>query len=209
MVLPSVQKKALERLSGQSWLKDFRLVGGTALALQYGHRVSEDLDFFSCRAFEVNDIVRELEKTGTFILKRKSDYTVAGTWQGAEVTFLYYQYPWITKPGRIESVPVDLARPLDIGLMKIESIGQRGARRDFIDLYFICKREKNLGELLKLYPKKYGRGGTPVYHLLKSLAYFKDARRQPEIVTHPGTAWKDVQSFFEEEVAGLARDLLK
>lgn len=206
--LPKAQAEALLRLAQEPWLKPFRLVGGTALALQYGHRASQDLDFFSFQLFDPADVIRELERSGTLTIKRRNEYTLVGTWEGAEVTFLYYQYPWLVEPARVEPYPTALAHPLDIGLMKVETIGQRGARRDFVDLYFLCQREKPLGEFLDWYPRKYGENATPLYHILKSLCYFEDAERQPEIRTRPAVAWKKIREFFEGEVARLAKERL-
>lgn len=208
MPLPKIQEEAIAKLSRQPWAKPFRLVGGTALALQYEHRLSEDLDFFASEAFEAKDMMRELEDSGEFSLKRISPHTVIGEWDGAEVTFLYYQHPWLRQPARLTSCPFPLAQPLDIGLMKIEAIAQRGSRRDFIDLHFICRREAPLERLLELYPEKYGKRATPLYHILKSLCYFEDAERQPEIRTEPKVSWKAVRAFFEKEVARLAKDRL-
>lgn len=209
MPIPKIQEEALRELSPRSWIRPFRLVGGTALALQYEHRVSQDLDFFTTEPFQINDLIRELERTGAFTLKRKSEFTAIGTWQGAEVTFLSYQYPWIREAVPMPPLCAALAHPLDIGLMKIEAASQRGTRRDFVDLFFICRRETSLEKLLELYPKKYGKQATPLYHILKSLSYFEDAEGQPEIRTQPRTSWKEIRSFFEKEVSRLAKILLK
>ncbi|MBI5883413.1 MAG: nucleotidyl transferase AbiEii/AbiGii toxin family protein [Elusimicrobia bacterium] len=208
MPIPRAQKDALDRLVSEPWARQFRLVNGTALAIQYGHRLSQDLGFFSAEPFDVGELVARLSGSGAFTIKRRSEFTVVGTWEGAEVTFLYYQYPWVRDAVAAGSPPAPLAHPLDIGLMKIEAIAQRGARRDFADLYFICQRELPLAGLLKLYPAKYGENGTPTYHLLKSLAFFEDAERQPEVPTRPKVPWKSVRAFFEGEVSSLAKSLL-
>lgn len=208
MPIPRAQREALARLVSEPWTKPFRLVGGTALAIHYGHRLSQDLDFSSTEPFDVGEMVARLSGSGAFTIKRRSEFAVVGTWEGAQVSFLYYQYPWIRDAVGAGSPPAPLAHPLDIGLMKIEAIGQRGARRDFADLYFICQRELPLAELLKLYPAKFGEGATPTYHLLKSLVFFEDAERQPEIPTRPRVPWKRIRSHFEEEVAALAKALL-
>lgn len=204
MPVPKPQRDALNDLAAFAWTKPFRLVGGTALALQYGHRLSEDLDFFTPEPFDAARIMRALETTGSFALKRRSDFAVTGTWNKALVTFLHYQYPWLARPVMTAQTPMPLSHPLDIGLMKIEAISQRGARRDFVDLFFICRREKALEELLGLYPRKFGESATPVYHLLRSLAYFDDAEKQPDVATKPRVDWKKVRGYFEGEVARLA-----
>lgn len=64
---------------------------------------------------------------------------------------------------------VALASVLDIGLMKIAAVGQRGRKRDFIDLYFICRQQFTLDNLLAEMPRKFPNIEYPSYHLLRAL----------------------------------------
>ena len=63
--------------------------------------------------------------------------------------------------------------------MKLIAISGRGSRKDFIDLYTILRNGPILKDFFPLLPIKYGAGRANVYHILKSLTYFKDAEREP------------------------------
>lgn len=66
----------------------------------------------------------------------------------------------------------------DIAAMKIDAVATRGAKRDFIDLYFMCKSGYELAELLNFYNKKYGKLASNRIHIQKSLVYFNDAEEE-------------------------------
>lgn len=67
---------------------------------------------------------------------------------------------------------------LDLALMKIMAISDRGTRRGFVDLYALCHRFKPLDELLGLLPEKYGTWKYNLAHILRSLGYFVDAEEE-------------------------------
>lgn len=207
MLLKTTQK-AFSLLAAQSWIAPFYLAGGSALALQYNHRLSEDLDFFNPNKFDPKYIKQELTALGKFQPTLETGHSVTGTFNHAKVTFLYYRYP-LLRPPVAQKAPHVLAHPLDIGLMKIEAVAGRGLRRYFIDLYFICQKESSLKTLLDLYPKKFGTEGTPIYHLLKSLCYFEDAeKKEANILTRPMVPWKKIRGYFENEVQKLTKEFL-
>ncbi|RLD53459.1 MAG: hypothetical protein DRJ01_19370 [Bacteroidetes bacterium] len=81
-VLPTEQKLLLKLLSKQNWLSSFYLVGGTALALQIGHRQSIDFDFFIKNDFNNNEIINYLCNLGRFELFNENNNTINGslTW---------------------------------------------------------------------------------------------------------------------------------
>lgn len=66
--------------------------------------------------------------------------------------------------------------------MKIDALSTRGIKRDFIDIYFICKKGFSLKEILLFYDRKHGTLASSLTHIQKSLVYFVDA----EIGVMPG-----------------------
>ncbi len=113
-------------------LKDFFLVGGTALSLQIGHRISIDLDFFNQSAFDENFLIAELESKYKFRLDYQSKNTLKGEIENIKVDFITHNYP-LSKP-LIQEEGVRMASPEDIATMKLNAIAGNGSRlKDFSD----------------------------------------------------------------------------
>ncbi len=87
--------------------------------------------------------------------------------------------------------------------MKIDAISTRGIKRDFVDLYFICKSGISLIEALSLYDRKYGALASNVVHIKKSLVYFVDAEAAVMPKMLKPAAWEDIKKYFENEVRKL------
>ena len=124
-------KNVLERIRAEGILKDFYLAGGTALALQLGHRKSIDLDFFSKNYPSKNEVlVREFEKYHPTI-SMEDEGTLSLFIDEVKVSFFKYKYKLLEKPAYYNGVK--LASVLDIACMKLIAISQRGAKKDFVD----------------------------------------------------------------------------
>jgi len=140
-----------EQISKLECIKDYTLIGGTALSLQLGHRLSEDLDF--CRWHKhkreklwVNwrQIQEELSKIGTvkrnLLAETQCDFLV----DGVKITFLDDNK--FKEPPMFKKIPflnnLKLADIGSIGTMKLEVMSRRSTYRDFYDLYCILKTEK-------------------------------------------------------------------
>lgn len=192
----------LKKLSKQVFLSQFYLAGGTALALQLGHRKSFDLDFFSGSKFSPREVEISLNKAGKFFRERISDYSLVGVFGKTNVTFLYYQYKSLFPYHDFQGIKI--ADVLDIACSKIDTISSRGRKRDFIDLYFVCKEKISLSDLWKLFEKKYKGTGYNKIHILKSLVYFIDADYDPMPRMFKEVSWREVKNFFNKEVKELA-----
>jgi hypothetical protein len=83
--------------------------------------------------------------------------------------------------------------------MKLAAVAQRGARKDFIDLYAIGLRKISLREMLELYRHKYST--TDVAHVLAALTYCEDAEREPM----PTMIWHDDWSTIKRTVRGWVK----
>ena len=92
----------------------------------------------------------------------------------------------------------------DIAAMKIDAVATRGAKRDFLDLYFIGKSGYGFSELLKFYNRKYGKLASNLIHIQKSLVFFDDAEpdEMPRMLKE--VEWEEVKQYFENEVKKLA-----
>jgi len=151
-----------------------RLVGGTALALQIGHRKSVDLDFFGQINVQPVALRQILESYGNVSLRsagfRIQQFMVCGV----QVDFVDYSYPWLEEP--VCTGGIRLASLSDIAAMKLSAITNRGTKKDFIDLAFLLNHF-TLGDMLGFYTRKFSDGA--VFPVLKSLVFFDDAEDDP------------------------------
>ena len=160
----------LKQLQSIELFKDLRLVGGTSLALQIGHRKSVDLDLFGDIDVNVLEINNALSKIGSVTQIKDSKNIHIYLVNGIKVDVVNYSYPW--QKDLIEEDGIRLANCDDIAAMKLSAITGRGTKKDFVDLYFLLK-QMTLSNMLQLYLNKYKDGS--LFLVLKSLVYFEDA----------------------------------
>jgi len=196
-VVSSQTGKDLVLLSKIPFLENFYLAGGTGLALQIGHRISQDLDFFTQKEFRPEILAIRFKKLGKFSLKSKDVGTLHGIFNKTRVTFLYYPYPLLFP--KKEFLKFKIADWRDIACMKLDAVSSRGSRKDFIDLYFICQKI-NFVKLLKIFVKKYRSVDFSLIHILKSLVYFEEAEKEPMPKMLQKISWSQIKKFFQETV---------
>lgn len=180
----------LERLSKDEILKDFVLVGGTALALQIGHRISVDLDFFSNQPFEQDKLADYLHRNYQFELDYIAKNTIKGEIDGVQIDCISHQYPWISS--FITDENFSLAGAPDIAAMKLNAISGNGTRlKDFIDIAFLSTK-MTLNEMLGYYQKKYN--SNPIIPL-KAITYFDEIDYNEPIKMVEGFLfkWKNIE----------------
>jgi hypothetical protein len=198
----------LAYLGRQSILDGFYLAGGTALALQIGHRVSTDLDWFTSihrLLFVQREQLRGvLGQSGDFQVVAEQDGMLYTLLFGTDVSFVYQDHPLLNPT--VDYHGVHLASPLDIGLMKLAAINSRGTRRDFVDIY--CLRETvALDRLLELAPAKYADRPSFLAIAIRALVYFQDAEQQPMPRLLRPVEWADVRAYCEAAARKMARRL--
>jgi hypothetical protein len=199
-VLSRQQKELLPQLR---FLKKerFYLAGGTALALQIGHRTSADFDFYSPNLFKSKALFKEfLENTKEVQKLQEAWGTLILKLGDVETSLFYYDYPLLKTPFGI-SAGINLSSIEDIAAMKIEAIIQRGTKRDFIDIYFLLQ-ELNLKKILRLCQKKYAKVFN-VYQALLALLYFEDAEQEGEEKRYKllkDCSWEEIKFFIKEAV---------
>jgi predicted nucleotidyltransferase component of viral defense system len=179
-------------------LASFNLVGGTALALQFGHRISVDLDFFTEETFDVVALKQAL--TATFneeniVRQLEKEYSLLLNINDIKVDILYYPYPLIDD--LIIEDTIRILSPKDIAPMKLSAIAQRGAKKDFFDMYELLKNS-SLDEMLQYYQEKFPN--TDTTFLLRSLLYFDDAEVQDDPIMLKPYTWKEVKKEITKQV---------
>lgn len=196
--------RAIRSVKNISTIKRAYLAGGTALALQLGHRISVDLDFFSEEKFNEDLVATGLSKLKDFKEERRDWATVLG-WVGkTRFSIFYYKPKLIDKLIPFEGIR--LASKKDIAAMKLHAISDRGLRRDFIDVYLLAK-EYTLNDMLDFYDEKYGLLEDRIYSIIRGLEYFGDATdKMPKMLV--SVDWEEVKEFFMKETKRLASEKL-
>ncbi len=192
-------KKALAILGKSRLMDSAYLAGGTACALQIGHRISVDLDFFTPKEFDAKELTRSLKNIGKFKLDRQSRGTILGVLEKIKFSVFVYKYPVLFPFKSLFGINILDLR--DIAAMKIDAISTRGIKRDFIDLYFICQKGISLNEILSVYDRKYGTLASNIVHIQKSLVYFVDAEAAIMPKMLKAAEWEKIKKYFETYVS--------
>ncbi len=185
----------LKELQKITIFKNLRLVGGTALALQIGHRKSIDIDLFGILDADVYELSETISQFSSVVLLKKTKNINIYIINDVKVDIVNYYYPWIEKPLICDTIT--MAHPEDIIAMKLAAITGRGSKKDFIDLYFLLQ-SYSLENMLNLYTKKYADGS--VFLVLKSLSYFDDADKDELPFMLKPIKWKNVKTLILNEL---------
>ena len=142
-------EEIFEQISNLKCIKNYTLIGGTALALQLGHRLSEDLDFCKWRKSR-NDFIRidewkqitnELTAIGAVEQDVLDDNHIDYKVNGVKITF--YADNEFKEPKGLVKQPflnnIQIADTKSIGIMKVALILHRNSHRDYYDIYSILK----------------------------------------------------------------------
>ena len=186
----------LKQLQSLDILSEMRLVGGTSLALQIGHRKSIDIDLFGILNVEFDILIDELKTLGEVVLLKNSKNIHSLLINDIKVDIVNYNYKWLTNKMTIDNIY--FATIEDIAAMKLNAIMGRGSKKDFIDLYFILKNY-TLTTLMDFYSKKYHDGS--IFLVLKSLAYFDDADEQEMPFMFHNTSWQTMKNNIKKALA--------
>jgi hypothetical protein len=198
----------VERIAPLPWAGDFYLAGSAALALYTGHRPVFDLDLMGnanrLASPERRDLLGELLALdpGTEVETARDGYLSVRTGEGAGVRFFYYPYPLVQPFEDFAGLAV--ASAADLGLMKLGAIVSRGTRRDFVDLYLLCRRLP-LADLLALSEDKFGHVRDFPLQALKGLADLSQIEGEPMPRLAVPVAWSEVETWLRTEVRELGR----
>lgn len=184
----------LKELMKMNELQDFFLVGGTALALQLGHRISVDIDLFTQNDFDtaklfnqlnskfrVNDKTEDINTLNINIIPVESKNIV-------KVDLIKYAYPLINPIKEIDDIR--LLSIEDIIPMKLSAVAGRGSKKDFYDIYYLLQ-QYTFKQMFDLFEQKFINANK--FHVLKSLTYFEDAEIEPNPQTIKEFNWDNLK----------------
>lgn len=140
----------------------FRLVGGTSLSLQIGHRLSVDIDLFTDAPYDSLDfsaMETYLRKQYPYVSRPAfgpvgmgQSYIVGNSSENAIKLDLYYTDPFIRDA--IEADGIRLAAIEDITAMKLDVVQRKGRKKDFWDIHALLERY-SIEEMLRLHEDRY------------------------------------------------------
>jgi hypothetical protein len=192
--LPKKQISVLKSLGMQMSARGFYLAGGTALAIHLSHRISVDLDWFTSNPFADGMILAQSLRNSDVDLEieQVSPGTLHGRVKGVRVTFLQYQYPFLKPIEHWNEMSCPLASLEDLACMKLSAVAQRGARKDFCDIYALGKNIFSLSQMLGFYQKKFSI--RDIGSVLYGLVYFDDAEseRMPRMLLD--VSWREIRN---------------
>ena len=187
-------------------LSAFLLVGGTNLSLRYEHRISVDLDLFTNKPFDREDVYQGiLTALPQTILLDQRKQTIWLTIDGVKVDIILHQYPYIKGVEEINGIRFLAVE--DIIPMKLEAMATRGAKKDFWDIAELINHF-TLAQMLNFYQQKYPNSDPG--HVLLAMTYFVDADTEtidPQSIN--GVTWPQVKQKMKATVDGYVKNSMK
>ena len=215
VALTPALRSRLGVLAMRAWAEDFYLAGSTALALYMGHRPVVGLDLMSptsrLASPQRRDILEDLLAldAGVRVETARNGYLFVRLPEGKQgwpLRLFYYPYPQADPQEELQGLAV--ASAVDLGLMKLGAIISRGTRRDFVDLYLLC-RALPLAELLPRAEDKFSHVRDFPLQALKGLADHSLVEGEPMPRLDPSVGpleWDAVESWLHREVRALGRE---
>ncbi|MCX6809522.1 MAG: nucleotidyl transferase AbiEii/AbiGii toxin family protein [Candidatus Berkelbacteria bacterium] len=179
---------------------EFYLAGGTALALQLGHRDSIDFDFFAEKSFSTEDLTQKIEQIfqnhKVAKIQEEKDTLTFVIDETVKISFFAYLYKLIKS--LLDEDNFKMASLEDIGAMKLSAITSRSILKDYVDLYFIL-HEIELDKLLEMTKEKFPM--TDTNPIIKSLVYFDDIQEEPILFKHgDDIGFESIKKYLSETV---------
>lgn len=196
-ILDTERQKVFKQLAEFS--KDGYLAGGTALALQLGHRVSVDFDVFSYKPLStrLRSTIAKHFSIQQVHLNTSDQYTFT-TYGNIEVTFVWFDFPLI-RP-LIPTPSISLASIIDIAANKANTLGLRAVWRDYVDLFWLIREEGTpLQDIIAWAKQKYPTQFVEA-QFLEQLVYFTDLTVTPIQFLKKHYSTGDIQSYLQETV---------
>lgn len=204
VILPN-QRDLLVRLGPIVTEENFYLAGGTAAAIQVGHRRSVDLDWFTAgRIPDPLRLARQLKDRGMpLVVEAVDEGTLHAEAGGIRVSFFEYRYRAMRAPVTWDTCACRLAAPEDLACMKLSAITGRGVKKDFVDIYALCRAGLSIAHMLELYQQKFEI--RDIGHVVYSLSYFDEAETtaMPEMIWN--VTWEEIKATIERWVADYSR----
>ncbi|MEZ5330704.1 MAG: nucleotidyl transferase AbiEii/AbiGii toxin family protein [Thermoanaerobaculia bacterium] len=197
----------LARVAERPWARDVYLAGSAALALYLDHRPVRDLDLMSAShrlaSSERRDLLADVLSFDpeARVETARDGYLSLATGPGPLLRLYYYPYPLVDPETEAEGLAV--ASAVDLGLMKLGAVISRGTKRDFVDLYLLCRRLP-LATLLERSPEKYGHVRDFPLQALKGLADRSLTTGEPMPRLSSDLEWAQVEDWVDTALRDLA-----
>lgn len=194
----------LEKLMELPALKQFSLVGGTTLALRYGHRSSEDIDLFSHEKFNHQQIITELEDEFEHRFVYKQQNTQFGIFcfiDNVKVDIVHF--PHLPIAAIEEENKIRMYGNADIAAMKIQAILGRAKKKDFWDLYELLK-DYSLQQLIDWHKQKYPSQMLAI-SIPHAITYFAEADESETPVSFNKQTWEQIKRGISVKVSDYLR----
>lgn len=204
-VLKLKQKEIFNKLDEFS---DFYLVGGTGLALQIGHRVSDDFDMFSKKDISKNLIrkVRFVFKDCKIKIILNHSEQLSVVIDGIKIDFVKYNFPLILDLSELKNVKI--LKISEIAAMKAYALNYRGTYKDYVDLYFILKNKyTSLKQIKEIAEKKY-KDEFNFRLFLEQIIYLKDVKIEKIEFLEQKVDREKIEEFFKKEIRKYKKEII-
>lgn len=193
--ITSGAKKLVEQLAK---LDKYYLAGGTGLALQIGHRISVDFDFFTKK--NIGNTTNQLEKLFKLefkiLVNQPKQLTVE--LNSVQVSFIKYPFTVYSKSNMWKGIKI--ITPEIIGAMKAYTLGRRATFKDYVDLYFILKLDiATLSNIVKLSNKIFGSAFNDRL-FLEQLVYLEDVSEEKINFLKTPVSKKEIEDYFDNRI---------
>jgi predicted nucleotidyltransferase component of viral defense system len=181
-------------------LRSFGLVGGTALSLKFGHRISVDLDLFSHEHFNNEVIIESLKNEfgNEFIVEQKPPrFGIFCYLKDVKVDLVRYPHPLIRPSESIDGIRMYSNE--DIIAMKVQAILGRAKKKDFWDVAELLKHY-TVKDFIDFHQEKFSTQNLLI-SVPQAISYFSDAEESEEPFSLKSQTWPKIQKFIQKKVA--------
>ncbi len=196
--LSNAQLRAMKSLSNFVNSHDFYLAGGTAVSIRLGHRRSIDLDYFTNTDFDEHKLANELRKKIGFNVRSVGPNTIHGSLNRVSISFITFGHALIDDTDQWKPFDTPIASEADLITMKLNAIVNRGAKKDFVDLFALMRSGWTIEESIELFKSRFGLSGAE--HLIKAMTYFVDADEELTPKAFWDMDWRNVKRSIRESV---------
>ena len=186
----------------RQFVREFYLVGGTAIALHLGHRRSIDFDLFKYTKFNAKKIVTRIDSTGfsntiTRRVAEQLNITIHN------VKFTFFEFPFKIEANDKFEDTLKLPKLLDLAAMKAYALGRRSKWKDYVDLYFILRDHFSVNEIAKKANEIFDQMFSEKLFRAQ-LAYFKDIDySEPVEYLVPAVSEEEIKSFLIDKAVEI------
>ena len=184
-------------------MEGFHLVGGTALSLMYGHRISEDLDLFSTAQFdnvEISDVL--VQRFGDSLsIRTSSRFGIFCYINDVKVDIVRYPHPLIRPTLAVEGIR--MVSMEDIVAMKIQAVLGRAKKKDFWDIAELLKHF-TIDDFVKFHKEKFATQNLYIT-VPQAISYFADADDSEDPISLKNQTWESVKGEIQKKIADFLK----